>query len=56
MTGLGLDVHHDQKWNKHGTFETTYVLGDADHGDKFVVKVGTDKRFGTPWFHTVGGR
>ena len=43
-------------WNKHGQLHVSYSLGDAEFGDKFVVKVGTDKRFGTPIFVTKGGR
>ena len=33
-----------------------YSLGDPEIGDKFVVRVGADKRFGTPIFTTMGGR
>ena len=43
-------------WNKRGLMTTTYTLGDPDLGDKFVVHVGADKRFGTPLFKTMGGR
>ena len=43
-------------WNKNGQLHISYSLGDAEFGDKFVVKVGTDKRFGTPIFVTKGGR
>jgi hypothetical protein len=43
-------------WNKNGQLHASYSLGDAEFGDKFVVKVGTDKRFGTPIFVTKGGR
>ena len=43
-------------WNKHGHFTTTYSLGDPEHGDKFVINVGADKRFGTPLFIVQGGR
>ena len=43
-------------WNKHGRMSTMYSLGDPEIGDKFVVRVGADKRFGTPIFTTMGGR
>ena len=43
-------------WNKYGQLHVSYSLGDAELGDKFVVKVGTDRRFGTPIFVTKGGR
>ena len=43
-------------WNKNGHLSISYSLGDPEYGDKFVVKVGTDKRFGTPIFITKGGR
>merc|ERR1712159_478341 len=43
-------------WNKYGTMTTVYSLADPDYGDKFVLKVGTDARFGTPIFMTMGGR
>ena len=43
-------------WNKHGRLQTSYTLGDPEVGDKFVVRVGADKRFGTPIFTTMGGR
>lgn len=43
-------------WNKHGSMSSSYTLGDPNIGDKFVVKVAADKRFGTPVFTTMGGR
>jgi len=43
-------------WNKHAGISALYSLGDPDVGDKFVVQVGSDKRFGTPLFITKGGR
>ena len=43
-------------WNKNGQLSISYSLGDPEYGDKFVVKVGTDRRFGTPIFITKGGR
>ena len=43
-------------WNKHGVMSTLYTLGDPHIGDKFVVQVGSDTRFGTPVFITKGGR
>lgn len=43
-------------WNKYGTMTTVYSLADPDYGDKFVLKVGSDARFGTPLFMTMGGR
>jgi hypothetical protein len=43
-------------WNKKGSVTASYSLADDDFGDKFVVSVGTDKRFGTPVFVTKGGR
>jgi len=43
-------------WNKHGVISTLYTLGDPHIGDKFVVQVGSDTRFGTPVFITKGGR
>ena len=43
-------------WTKTGHISTTYYLADADLGDKFVVAVGTDTRYGTPVFMTQGGR
>ena len=43
-------------WNRHASLKTLYSLGDAQLGDKFVVQVGEDVRFGTPVFITKGGR
>lgn len=43
-------------WNKYGVLTTKYSLGDPEYGDKFVVGVGSDRRFGTPVFVTKGGR
>jgi len=63
---IGSTEHHDSKgksaalersmaWAKFGNLEVSYILGDPDPYDKFVVAVSTDKRFGTPIFRTVGG-
>jgi hypothetical protein len=43
-------------WNRHGHLSTLYTLGDPHFGDKFVIQVASDKRFGTPIFTTMGGR
>ena len=43
-------------WNKNGRVVSKYVLGDPQFGDKFVLSVGADRRFGTPVFATMGGR
>ena len=43
-------------WTKTGHISTKYYLADADLGDKFVVAVNTDARYGTPVFMTQGGR
>ena len=43
-------------WNRHDVVNTLYTLGDPEFGDKFVVQVGADKRFGTPAFYLQGGR
>ena len=43
-------------WTKTGKVATHYYLADADVADKFVVSVGTDVRYGTPVFMTMGGR
>ena len=43
-------------WNKHGELSVFYTLGDSHFGDKFVVQVASDKRFGTALFTTQGGR
>ena len=40
---------------EYGNLETSYVLGDSDPFDKFVIQVSSDKRFGTPLFKTIGG-
>jgi hypothetical protein len=53
--GEGIDIDRLFAWNKFGVMETSYSLGDPDHGDKFVVQVKHDNRFGTPIFQTVGG-
>jgi len=52
------DISYDRSffWNKHGQTSTLYTLGDPHLGDKFVVQVGSDVRFGTPVFITMGGR
>ena len=39
-----------------GKNTVSYSLADADEGDKFVMRVRSDKRFGTPMFITEGGR
>ena len=49
------EVEHAMAWAKYGNLETSYVLGDPDPFDKFVIQVSTDKRFGTPLFRTIGG-
>jgi len=46
---------HAMAWAKYGNLETSYVLGDSDPFDKFVIQVSSDKRFGTPLFKTIGG-
>ena len=43
-------------WTKNARMVSRYSLGDENAGDKFVVKVATDTRFGTPVFVTKGGR
>jgi hypothetical protein len=43
-------------WNKRAHLTTKYVLSDPHYGDKFVVQVASDSRFGTPLFLTMGGR
>ena len=53
--GEGIDIDRVFAWNKFGVMETSYSLGDPDHGDKFVIQVSYDNRFGTPIFQTVGG-
>ena len=56
--GWAREFSHDRffAWNKVAHLTTTYSLGDEHFGDKFVVSVGSDKRFGTPVFVTKGGR
>jgi len=56
--GWAREVAHDRTffWNKYGFLTTKYSLGDPEYGDKFVVSVGSDKRFGTPVFAIKGGR
>ena len=56
--GWEREFAHDRMfmWNKYGHLTTTYSLGDPEYGDKFVVAVGSDRRFGTPVFVTKGGR
>merc|ERR1712159_150977 len=49
------EVERAMAWAKYGNLETSYVLGDPDPFDKFVIQVSTDKRFGTPLFKTIGG-
>ena len=44
------------QWNRRGQLTTTYSLMDDQYGDKFVISVGGDKRFGTPVFTVMGGR
>ena len=55
MYGKNDGIEHVMAWAKYGELSTTYSLGDSDPFDKFVVKVATDKRFGTPMFKTIGG-
>ena len=43
-------------WAKYERMSTVYSLGDPEFGDKFVVQVSSDVRFGTPVFITQGGR
>jgi len=43
-------------WAKYEHMSTMYSLGDPDFGDKFVLQVSSDKRFGSPVFITMGGR
>jgi hypothetical protein len=56
--GWNRDFRHDRVfvWSKRGHVETKYSLGDPQFGDKFVISVSSDKRFGTPLFSTKGGR
>ena len=34
----------------------SYWLRDVDFGDKFIIRIAEDKRFGVPIFETLGGR
>ena len=56
--GWNRDFTHDRlfSWSKYGRVTARYSLGDPEFGDKFVLSVGSDKRFGTPVFVTKGGR
>jgi len=53
--GKSVALEHAMAWAKYGELETSYTLSDPDHGDKFVILVKFDKRFGTPIFQTIGG-
>jgi len=53
--GKSVALEHAMAWAKYGELETSYTLSDPDHGDKFVIQVKFDKRFGTPIFQTIGG-
>ena len=53
--GKAVALEHAMAWAKHGELETSYTLSDPEHGDKFVIQVKFDKRFGTPIFQTIGG-
>jgi surface protein len=53
--GKSVALEHAMVWAKYGELETSYTLSDPDHGDKFVIQVKFDKRFGTPIFQTIGG-
>jgi len=55
LYGKNAGIEHVMTWAKYGELSTTYSLGDPDPFDKFVIKVATDKRFGTPMFKTIGG-
>ena len=55
LYGKNAGIEHVMAWAKYGELSTTYSLGDSDPFDKFVIKVATDKRFGTPIFKTIGG-
>ena len=55
LYGKNDGIEHVMAWAKYGELSTTYSLGDSDPFDKFVIKVATDKRFGTPIFKTIGG-
>ena len=56
--GWNRDFKHDRMfmWSKTGHVVTKYSLADPEFGDKFVIGVASDKRFGTPVFSTKGGR
>jgi hypothetical protein len=56
--GWNRDFRHDRMfiWSKRGHVVTKYSLADPEFGDKFVISVSSDKRFGTPVFSTKGGR
>jgi len=56
--GWNRDFSHDRMfmWAKRGHVITKYSLADPQFGDKFVISVASDKRFGTPVFSTKGGR
>jgi len=53
--GKSVALEHAMAWAKYGELETSYTLSDPHHGDKFVIQVKFDKRFGTPIFQTIGG-
>ena len=53
--GKSVALEHAMAWAKYGELETSYTLSDPEHGDKFVIQVKFDKRFGTPIFQTIGG-
>jgi len=55
LYGKNAGIEHAMAWAKYGELSTTYSLGDSGPFDKFVIKVATDKRFGTPMFKTIGG-
>ena len=64
LKGPDIDGHYHREfgrerafmWNKRGLLTSHYTLGDPEYGDKFVVSVSSDARFGTPLFITKGGR
>jgi hypothetical protein len=64
LKGPDVDGHYHREfgrerafmWNKRGLLTSHYTLGDPEYGDKFVVSVSSDARFGTPLFITKGGR
>ena len=51
-----LGVERAFSWAKYANMNVRYVLGDANFGDKFVVSVSSDRRYGSPMFRTIGGR